>query len=67
MYQTMKMLDEQAARAFKLVDQLREEALVLGQEIVKQKTELQELKGDSGGEDKGTPGPDEGESGGSAS
>jgi len=55
LHQSMKMLDEQADRAFKLVNQLREEAVVLGEEVVKQKTELKKLEGDSGDKEKEDP------------
>lgn len=52
LFQSLKMVDEQAARAFKLVDQLREEAQVLGHDIISKKQELHALEGEPGGEEK---------------
>jgi hypothetical protein len=45
LFQSLKMVDDQAARAFQLVQQLREEAQVLGQDIVNKKQELEALEG----------------------
>jgi glycine/D-amino acid oxidase-like deaminating enzyme len=52
LFQSLKMVDEQAARAFQFVQKMREEAQVLGHEIVRRQQELQSLKGtDSGSEE----------------
>lgn len=45
-YQTLKLLDEQMGRGMQIVNALREQAIVLSTEVMKQREELEQIKRD---------------------